>query len=190
MKIKILQWLLFLFFLPADFLFLNGKNREIIQADLERWENEIPYDRMGLAAFNYAMLIHKPFRTIFYYRTSYSLVARNISKIFLPPLKTIEIMGKIGPGLRISHNYSVIHPESVGECLSVGQGVTIGKGRPDATGREYPILGDHVSIYSNAVVFGGIRIGNNVNIGAGAVVFQDVPDNCTVVGNPARMIQR
>lgn len=190
MKIRVLQWILFFIFIPADYLYLFGQNRDVIQADLERLQEEIPYDRMDVVAFNYAMLIHKPFRTIFYYRTANSLVARNLSKIFLPPLKTIEIMGKIGPGFRVSHNYGVIHPESAGEYLSVGQGATIGKGRPDMSGREYPILGEHVSIYSNAVVFGGIRIGNNVNIGAGAVVLQDVPDNCTVVGNPCRIIQR
>ena len=40
----------------------------------------------------------------------------------------------------------------------------------------------------NVVVIGGVRIGNNVNIGAGAVVTKDVPDNCTVIGNPARII--
>ena len=42
---------------------------------------------------------------------------------------------------------------------------------------------------ANALVFGGIRIGNNVTVGAGSVVTKDVPDNCVVVGNPARIIQ-
>lgn len=188
MKIKILQWVLLLFLLPADSLYLFGKNKKIIQRDLEKLKDEIPYDEMGIAAFNYAMVINKPFRNIFYYRTEYSLLGRNISKRFFPPLKTIEIMGKIGPGFRMSHNYAVIHPEKAGENLFTGHGVTIGKGKPDADGRVYPIIGDNVSIYANAVVFGGIHIGNNVKIGAGAVVNKDVPDNCTVVGNPGRII--
>ena len=38
--------------------------------------------------------------------------------------------------------------------------------------------------------FGPIKIGNNVVIGAGSVVTKSVPDNCTVVGNPARIIRR
>lgn len=45
-------------------------------------------------------------------------------------------------------------------------------------------------ICPNAVVFGGICIGNNVKIGAGCIVNKSVPDNCTVVGNPARIIKK
>ena len=40
------------------------------------------------------------------------------------------------------------------------------------------------------MIFGGIRIGSNVEIGAGAVVNRDVPDNCTVVGKPRRILNR
>ena len=65
------------------------------------------------------------------------------------------------------------------------QMVTLGNGKG---GR--PTLGDDVEIYTGATVFGGVRIGNNVTIGAGAVVFTDVPDNCTAVGNPARIIPK
>ena len=41
---------------------------------------------------------------------------------------------------------------------------------------------------SNAIVLGSITIGNNVKIGAGSVVLKDVPDNCTVVGVPGRVV--
>lgn len=190
MKIKILQWILILFLLPADWLYLFGKNSKIIQKDLERLRDEIPYKKLGVVAFNYVFLINKPFRNIFYYRAEHSLIIRNISKLFFPPLETIEIMGKIGPGFRVSHNYAVIHPETAGENFFVGHGATIGKGKANANGRVYPVIGDNVEIYANAVVFGGINIGNNVKIGAGAVVNMDVPDNCTVVGNPGRVIKR
>lgn len=47
-----------------------------------------------------------------------------------------------------------------------------------------------MSVYANAVVVGNITIGNNVSIGAGAVVTKPVPDNCTVVGNPMRIIKK
>ena len=53
-----------------------------------------------------------------------------------------------------------------------------------------PWLGDNVDVGANVVVIGGVRIGNNVKIGAGSVVTKDVPDNCTVVGNPARIIYK
>lgn len=42
---------------------------------------------------------------------------------------------------------------------------------------------------ANICIIGDIRIGNNVTVGAGTVVVKDVPDNCVVVGNPARIIK-
>lgn len=51
------------------------------------------------------------------------------------------------------------------------------------------MIGKNVLIGANALVLGKITIGDNVKIGAGAVVLHDVPDNCTVVGNPARIIK-
>lgn len=190
MKNKIIQWILTVFFLPADILYLFGKKKAVIKCDLERYAEEIPYRKIGIGALNYELLYNRPFRNIFYYRTSASFFLRNLSRMFLKPVATIEIMGDIKEGLRISHNYAVIHPQYAGKNLFVGHGATIGKGAPsiDDPAQIYPIIGDNVSIYANAVVFGGIHIGNNVKIGAGAVVYKDVPDNCTVVGNPARVI--
>lgn len=52
------------------------------------------------------------------------------------------------------------------------------------------ILGDDVHIGANAVVRQGIRIGNGSLIGAGSVIIRDVPGNCTVVGNPGRILER
>ena len=43
---------------------------------------------------------------------------------------------------------------------------------------------------TGAKVLGNIRIGNNVKIGGNSVVVKDVPDNCTVVGVPGRVIKR
>ena len=43
---------------------------------------------------------------------------------------------------------------------------------------------------SGAKVLGPIKIGNNVRIAAGAVVLTDIPDNCTAVGIPARVVRR
>lgn len=53
-----------------------------------------------------------------------------------------------------------------------------------------PVIGDNVKICTGAIVCGDITIGNNVIIGAGSVVFKSIPDNCVVVGNPARIIKR
>lgn len=190
MKDKILLMLATVLLLPADILFLCSKQREIVRSDLSKYSMETPYKNTGIKAFNYCMLFIKPFRNIFYFRTKGSLILRNISRILVRPLNTIEILGDIGEGFRISHNYAVIHPQSAGKNLFVGHGVTIGKGKANKEGRVRPVIGDNVEIYTNAVVFGGITIGNNVKIGAGTVVNKDVPDKCTVVGNPGEIIHK
>ncbi len=192
-KQKILVYLLTPFLLPADILFLRSENRDKIKQDLEKVGEENFFEnKTGIMAFQYSMIFLKPFRNIFYFRTKSSLFLRNISRIFCKPLATVEINGDIGEGFRISHNYSVIHPQKAGRNFTVGHGVTVGKGkeREGNPGWNKPIIGDDVHIYSGATVFGGILIGNHVEIGAGAVVFQDIPDNCTVVGNPGRIVKK
>jgi serine acetyltransferase len=54
----------------------------------------------------------------------------------------------------------------------------------------FPVIGSNVAIYAGAKVLGNITIGDNVNIGANAVVVKDVPDNCTVVSVPAYIVKR
>ena len=63
--------------------------------------------------------------------------------------------------------------------------VTVGSNRNDI-----PTLGDNVFLGCGACVLGGIHIGNNVKIGANAVVLKDVPDNCVVVGNPSYIVKQ
>jgi serine O-acetyltransferase len=54
----------------------------------------------------------------------------------------------------------------------------------------YPILGDNVYIGPGAKIIGGIKIGNNVAIGANCVVTKNIPDNSVVVGIPGRVISQ
>lgn len=73
----------------------------------------------------------------------------------------------------------------IGKGTIIHHAVTIGA---SAIG-EYPVIGEKCIIGAKAVIIGAIKIGNNVKVGAGAVVVNDVPDNCTVVGVPARIVR-
>lgn len=65
----------------------------------------------------------------------------------------------------------------IGCNCTILHNVTIGAGRGGA-----PTIGDNVYIGAGAIIIGDIKIGDNVKVGAGAVVFKDVPSNSTVVG--------
>ena len=74
----------------------------------------------------------------------------------------------------------------IGKNCLIGQGVTIGG---KSGWYEVPVIGDNVHVSAGARILGPIRIGNNVIIGANAVVVKDVPDNCIVAGVPANIIK-
>ena len=99
----------------------------------------------------------------------------------------IPLNSNLGGGLLMPHpNGIVIHPSAViGLNCLIFQQVTIGTGSVPGC----PIIGNHVDIGAGAKILGGITIGNNVKVGANAVVIDDVSDDCTVVGIPARIIK-
>lgn len=79
-------------------------------------------------------------------------------------------------GIIISHN------AVIGENATIFHQVTIGEGRGGA-----PVIGKNVLIGAGAKVIGGIRIGDNVRIGAGCIVSKDIPDYTTVVMDNTRI---
>jgi len=96
---------------------------------------------------------------------------------------------KIGKGLYIAHFGQIFIQSSVslGDYCTLSQGVTIGLGgRGDKQGA--PKIGNRVYIAPGAKIFGAITIGNDVAIGANAVVTKDLPDNAVAVGIPAKVV--
>ncbi|MGM0367297.1 MAG: serine O-acetyltransferase EpsC [Actinomycetota bacterium] len=97
---------------------------------------------------------------------------------------------KIGRRLFIDHGMGVVVGETseIGNDVTLYQGVTLG-GTGKEKGKRHPTIGNNVIISAGSKVLGSIQIGNNVIIGAGAVVIKSVPDNCTVVGVPGRIVK-
>jgi len=84
----------------------------------------------------------------------------------------------------------VINPRAIiGENCNISQGVTIGIVNSGPK-QGVPIIGDRVYIGPGAKVIGNIKIGNDVAIGANAVVINDVTDSVTVGGIPAKVISQ
>ncbi len=97
----------------------------------------------------------------------------------------------IGKGFFIDHGSGVIIGETtiIGDNVTLYQGVTLG-GTGKETGKRHPTLCDNVMVSAGAKILGSFTIGENSKIGAGSVVLEEVPPNCTVVGVPGRIVKR
>ena len=98
---------------------------------------------------------------------------------------------RIGKGLFIDHGSGVIIGETavIGDNVTLYQGVTLG-GTGKEHGKRHPTLEDNVMVSAGAKVIGSFTVGRNSKIGAGSVVIEEVPPNCTVVGVPGRVVRR
>lgn len=126
------------------------------------------------------------------YKWNIPLIPRMIS--YLTRIITgIEIhpAAKIGRRFFIDHGDGVVIGETtvIGNDVLVYQQVTLG-GTGKESGKRHPTLENKVIVGAGAKVLGNITIGNNVRIGAGSVVIEDVPPHSTVVGVPGRIVHR
>ncbi len=103
----------------------------------------------------------------------------------------------IHPGANIGRNFFIDHATGVvigetadiGDNVSIYQGVTLG-GVSTEKKKRHPTIGNNVVIGAGATILGPVTIGDNVRVGAGSVVVKSVPPNSTVVGVPAKIVQR
>lgn len=98
---------------------------------------------------------------------------------------------KIGKGFFIDHGTGTVIGETteIGDNVTLFQGVTLG-GTGKERGKRHPTLEDDVLVGAHAQILGSVTIGRGSVIGAGAVVLDSVPPNCTVVGQKAYVVKR
>ena len=145
------------------------------------------------------VFLYPSFKVMLHYRIAHRLyqnghffLARWISQ------RAVRKTGiEIHPGAVIGDNFFIDHGNGViiGETAVVGnnvtlyQGVTLG-GTGKEHGKRHPTIGDNVMISAGAKIIGSFKIGENSKIGAGSVVIEEIPPNCTVVGVPGRIVRR
>lgn len=148
---------------------------------------------------NMEVFLYPSFKVMLHYRIAHKLYknghyfwARWISQ------RAVRKTGiEIHPGAEIGENFFIDHGNGViiGETAVVGnnvtlyQGVTLG-GTGKEHGKRHPTIGDNVMISAGAKIIGSFKVGENSKVGAGSVVIEEVPPNCTVVGVPGRVVRR
>jgi serine O-acetyltransferase len=120
------------------------------------------------------------------------LAARLVSNIGRL-LTGIEIhpAAQLGRRIIIDHGMGVVIGETaiVGDDVYMYHQVTLG-GTSSARGKRHPTIGSNVIIGAGAKILGDILVGEDARVGANAVVVQDVQPGITVVGIPARAVER
>ena len=134
----------------------------------------------------------------FFQLAGFDLIARIISQTsrFFTGIE-IHPGAKIGKNLFIDHGMGVVIGETsdIGNNVTIYHAVTLGGISPSINSNEqrnekrHPTIGDDVVIGSGAQIIGPVKIGNTSRIAANAVVVNDVPENSTMVGIPAKAVK-
>ena len=177
--------------LYAPLLLLRRLSRQgtLIDADLARWIANNQLSHLSYpAAFLRVCREWPEFRSVLYFRTAddarwIRLFAWILRAVYRPMALLYIDTKRIGPGFFVNHGFgSVILAEEIGENCQIFHGVTIGY-----TSKGPPKIGSRVEIGAGAKVLGKITVGDDVFIGANAVVLDDVPSGMIAVGVPAQV---
>ncbi|MFD1692605.1 serine O-acetyltransferase [Azotobacter chroococcum] len=139
----------------------------------------------GVHAIMLYRLAHRLWRAEWRYLARLlSFVARLVSNVDIHPGAVI------GARFFIDHGACVVIGETaeIGRDVTLYHGVTLG-GTSWRKGKRHPTLGDGVLVGAGAKILGPITIGANARVGANSVVVQDVPEGCTVVGIPGKVVK-
>lgn len=166
-----------------------------IRYDIKSILERDPAARNGFEVF----LLYSGFHALLWYRAAhffYKLKMKFIARLLSQLgrwFTGIEIHpgATIGRGLMIDHGMGVVIGETtvIGDDCTIYQGVTLG-GTGKEKGKRHPTIGNNVMIGSGAKILGPFKVGDNSKIAAGAVVLSEVPEDCTAVGIPARVVRK
>ena len=171
------------------------KSKDIIHA-IEEDINEIYHKDPACNYFFQPLLFYKGFHALQAYRVANYWVEEKLSfSLYIQSIVSekfnvdIHPNAKMGKGIMVDHASGVVIGETaiVGDYSSIFHGVTLG-GVGSEKGQRHPQVGKNVLLSANSTIVGNIKIGDNAKIGAGSVVLDDIPKDCTAVGVPAKVI--
>lgn len=151
---------------------------------------------MSLLVLIYRMLRYRTYRIARYVYFTSSVVKKGILLSIISFFIRRRLLLKyniftlsninVGIGLKLPHPHSILFGRyaKIGDNCTIYHDVTIGQNNG-----KTPVVGNNVIIYPGARIIGNIKIGDNVVIGANAVVVKDIPNNVVVAGNPAVIIK-
>lgn len=131
------------------------------------------------------------YRVLLYYRRKYGKLGSIIPYYILRHYE-FKYGIHFHPGISVGRGLHVVHGDGVHlNCKSIGDNVTIYHGVTLGIGKGgVPTIGNNVTIYPNAVIIGGITIGDGATIGANTFVNKNVDPGDTVAGIPGKSIRR
>lgn len=183
----ILYLLLCVKYFPFLLIYIIKRNGQI-KDDIHHYSEYFGFRKNYYFTLVYLLEKIPEFRNIFYFRYPCSFFI----KPFFRGVNSLYFFmdnKSVNGGLLLWHGFSTaINAVSIGKNCEIWQNVTIGK-KSTKNIPDKPTIGNNVKICANSVVIGSIKIGDNVIIGAGAVVNKDIPNNSIAVGNPVRIIK-
>lgn len=184
-KIVVCYYLCNIIYSPFNYIYYRG-GKLLIDSDLSAIEKQINIKLPRLLQLLYHLHTNRYWRNIFYHRIG---PTKSLLLQWYRPGDRYFTIGntvKIGKGFWIAHPYStILAADSIGDNFRCIHLTTLGN-----TPEGRPTIGNNVALGANVTIIGPVMVGNNVTIGAGTVIVKDVPDDCVVVGNPARIIRR
>ena len=166
-----------------------------IKSDLKAFMKNDPAAKSRLEI----VLSYNTFHAILLHRFTHPLYKLGIPILprFVSNINRFLTGVEIHPGAEIGESFFMDHGTAtvIGETVKIGKNctlfhnVTLG-GTGKHSGKRHPTLGDNVYVGTGATILGPVKIGDNVMIGAETfIIMHDVPNNCTVVGVPAKIVK-
>lgn len=179
------HWLSYIRLIPAYIIYKKSTAETVFLIDSDVSEMNRRLEING--NLWYYLSDYKYYRNLFYYRIGH--LSYYIKWLAKPAPYFIIDAGSVGPyAYVLNHPFStIINAKSIGSHFTICQLTTLGN-KVHGANEKIPTIGNNVSLGANVSILGDVKIGDNVIIGAGSVVVKDIPSNCVVAGNPAKII--